>query len=282
MPFDLRAMTRRANPGMRRKAIVLRDIKPPATIATNLYRACYKPVIDGWTAALPRIEAEYARTLSEITTDSPADAQAEIESATDSINRLLLNLTPQVRDWAIRTEQWFRGQWRGAVLSATGVDLETLIGAGDMRAPLETHIQWNTSLIKDVSDEARKRIGNAVFDGLRNRTPAREVAKTIREAVGMGRDRSIRIAADQSNKLTSALADERRREAGITAWEWVWSRKLHGREVHIARDGNYYSDDPADVGYELNGKNLLAPPEDRPGQLPYCGCRSRSVIDLSD
>lgn len=282
MPFNLRAMARRANPGMRRKAIVLRDIKPPSTIATNLYRSCYKPVIDAWTAALPRIDAEYARSLSEITTDSAADAQAEIDGASSSIDRLLLLLTPEVRDWAIRTEQWFRGQWRGAVLTATGVDLETVIGAGDVRAPLETHIQWNTSLIKDVSDETRKRIGNAVFDGLRNRTPAREVAKTIREAVGMGRDRSIRIAADQSNKLTSALADERRREAGITVWEWVWSRKKHGREIHIARNGKYYSDDPASVGKNVNGKALLAPPDDRPGQLPYCGCRSLSVIDMSD
>lgn len=282
MRFNLRAMVRRANPGMRRKAIVLRDIKPPATIATNLYRSCYKPVIDAWTAALPRIDAEYARSLSEITTDSAADAQAEIDSASSSIDRLLLLLTPEVRDWAIRTEQWFRGQWRGAVLTATGVDLETVIGAGDMRAPLETHIQWNVNLIKDVSDEARKRIGNAVFDGLRNRTPAREAAKTIREAVGMGRDRSIRIASDQANKLTSALADERRREAGLSDWEWIWSRKAHGREAHIARDGNYYTDDPSRIGKVVNGKALMQPPTDRCGQLPYCGCRSRSVIDLSD
>ncbi len=280
--FDLAQLAKRQTPGMRRKAIVLRDINPPATLATDLYRACYAPIIQAWTAALPRIEDEYARTLSTMTQDSPADVAAEVDSAAASVSRLVLLLTPQVREWALRVEKWQRGAWCGAVLSATGVDLGTMMGAEDMRAPLATHIEWNVSLIKDVSAQAQQRIGNAVFDGLRNRTPVREVAKTIREAVAMSRRRSIGIASDQLSKLTGALADERRIEAGITAWEWVHSRKAHPRAQHVARNGNYYSDVAANVGKDLNGKTLLAPPEDRPSQLPWCGCRSRSVIDMSD
>lgn len=279
MRYNLAQLARRTR-NIRRDSITLRDIAPPGTLATNLYRAVYWPVIQAWTAALPRIEAEYARTLSTMTQDSPADVRAEIDGAAEAINRLILILTPEVRDWALRTEQWFRGKWRGAVLSATGVDLQTMIGAGDVRATLETTIEWNASLIKDVSDQARQRIGNAVFDGLRNRTPARDVAKSIREAVDMGRRRSIGIASDQLSKLTNALADERRREAGIFAWQWVHGRKLHPRADHVARNGNYYSDAPADIGKTVNGKVLLEPPAERPGQLPYCSCRSLSVISF--
>jgi uncharacterized protein with gpF-like domain len=274
-------MARRTR-NIRRDSITLRDIVPPAVMATNLYRATYARVIAAWSDALPRIEATYARGLSELTQDSPADVRAEIDGAAEAINRLVLLLTPQVREWALSVESWYRGKWRGAVLSATGVDLQAILGVGDMQAPLETHIEWNTALIRDVSDQARQRIGSTVFDGLRNRTPAREVAKGIREAVDMGRARSVRIASDQLNKLTSALAEERRREAGIFSWEWVHGRKLHPRADHVARNGNYYSDDAAVVGHTVNGKTLLAPPEDRPGQLPFCSCRSRSVIDLSD
>ena len=279
--YSLAQLARRQT-NTRRRAIVLRDIAAPTTLATDLFRSSYLPIIQAWTAALPRIEAEYERTLSAMTQDSPADVQATIDGAADQISRLLLILTPQLRDWAIKVEGWTRRAWRGAVLSAVSVDLDTLIGPEDVRETLETTIEWNTNLIADVSGQAKQRIGNAVFDGLRNRTPAREVAKTIREAAAMSRRRSIGIAADQTSKLASALADERRREAGITAWEWVHSRKAHPRADHVKRSGNYYSDVPGDVGRMVNGKELLAPPEDRPGQLPWCGCRSRSVIDMSD
>ncbi|WP_206610341.1 hypothetical protein [Croceibacterium ferulae] len=282
MKYKLAEMVKRAKPGMRRRAIVLREIVPPATLATDLYRSTYARVVQAWIGALPRIEAEYERTLAALTTDSPADVQAEIDGAAEQVNRLLLLLTPDLQTWALRVERFTRERWRGAVLSATGVDLGTLVGVDDVRATLETHIGWNTALVRDVSDQARQRIGNAVFDGLRNRTPAREVAKTIREAVAMSRRRSTGIAADQLSKLSSALADERRREAGITAFELIHSKKAHPRAGHVERNGNYYSDVPGDVGREINGKTLLAPPEDRPGQLPWCGCRSRSVIDLSD
>lgn len=277
--YNLAAMARRQR-NIRRPSVTIRDIEPPATLTTDLYRSCYMPVVNAWANALPRINDAYARSLSELTQDSPADVRAEIDGAAEAINRLILLLTPQVRDWAIGLERWHRQKWIGAVLSATSVDLTTIVGPEDVRQTLEQVIEWNTSLIRDVSDQARQRIGNTVFDGLRNRKPAAEVAKSIREAVDMGRRRSINIAADQMQKLAGSLADERRRAAGITAWEWVHSRKAHPRTRHVERNGNYYTDNPEDVGKVLNGKALLAAPEDRPSQLPWCGCRSKSVISF--
>ncbi|MET0364132.1 MAG: phage minor head protein [Sphingobium sp.] len=263
MRFDLATLARRQR-NIRRSSITLRDIVPPTVLSTNLFRACYLPVITAWSDALPRIEATYARSLSELVQDSPADMRAEIDGVGDAINRLLLILTPDLRDWALRVERWQRGKWRGAVLAATGVDLQTMIGPEDVRATVETTIEWNTALIRDVSDQARQRISNAVFDGLRNRTPAREVAKSVREAVDMGRGRSQRIASDQLSKITSALAEERRREAGIDTWKWRHSRKAHPRTDHQARDGKEYTDATA--------------PQDLPGRLPFCGCRSQAVV----
>lgn len=261
--FDLATLARRQR-NIRRSSVVLRDIAPPATLATDLYRSTYARVIAAWSDALPRINAAYERTLSDMTTDSPADVRAEIDGAAEQISRLVLLLTPEVRDWALRTERWFRGKWRGAVLSATGVDLATMLGPEDVRTTLETAVEWNVALIKDVSAQAQQRISNAVFDGLRNRTPPREVAKSIREAVDMGRRRSVNIAADQANKLTSALAEERRREAGIDTWKWRHSRKAHPRADHQTRDGKEYTDATA--------------PKDLPGRLPFCGCRSQAVV----
>lgn len=273
--FNLAQMARRTR-NIRRASIVLRDIAPPSTLATNLFRQAYLPVITAWTNALPRINAEYERTLSAMTQDSPADVQREVDSAASALQRLFLLLSPEIQSWAFSIERWHRGKWRGTVLAATGVDLQTMIGPQDVRQSLETAIEWNTSLVRGVSDQIRQRIGNAVFDGLRNRTPAREVAKTISLAVGKGRDRSLREASDQLAKLSGALAEERQREAGIEKVKYRHSGKMHPRATHRARDGKIYyleTRTPVDGGPAVAAGDWAQEP-------PYCGCRTQAIVEF--
>lgn len=279
MRFDLATLTRRAkNP--RRTVIPLRPITPPATLATNLFQSCYRPIVQAWEARLPTIMAEYERTLAEMTTDSPVDVEARIGQAEAEAQSVILRVSIALERWAATVERWQRRRWVANVLSATNVDLTTLIGAGDMRMTLEAAIARNTGLIRSVSDETRRRVGDAVLRGVQRRTPSREVARELREAVGMSRRRAFRVAADQNVKLASALNEERRRQAGVMAWAWVHSDKRNPRPEHEARDGKLYSDDPADAGREYQGRTVRKPPEDRPGELPYCGCTSRAVLIL--
>ncbi len=300
MRFDLATMTRRVRPTMRRRAVVIRDIAPPAALATDLFRGCYLSIVQLWENTVDAIVAEYGRSIDSMVSDaaggdlipfaqgatqfrdSPSDIQARIEAASSEFERLFLQLTAALEDWGIRVERWQRSKWRDAVLATTGVDLLTLIGPEDVRATVETYLRWNTELIRDVSAVTRQRISNAVFAGLQNRTPVRDVAKQIREAVDMARTRSKGIAADQLSKLSAALADERRRQAGLSVWKWRHSGKKHPRAQHVARDGNLYSDDPAGVGATVNGVTLQAPPpeNDRPGRPPWCGCRGQGVLVL--
>ena len=271
MKYDLAMLWRRTrNP--RRREVVFRPIVAPATLAGDLYAAAYRPVIDVWTAALPGIIAEYERTLAELTTDSPADVAATVTAVEADIARLLLSIRLRLERWAQRMEVWQRGKWRSAVLTATGVDVNTLIGPADMRLTLGAAIEANVALVRSVSDQIRDRIAQEVLQGLRERRPARATAAAIREKVDMGRRRALNIAADQTVKITAALNDERRREAGLSTWEWVHSGKLHPRENHKARNGKRYDDDVA--------SGPRKPPEDRPGMLPFCGCTSRAVLSL--
>lgn len=279
MKFSLATMIRRQR-RIRRKSIPLRPIDPPATLAGDLFRAAYLPVVKTLEAAIERILAEYGRTLAEMTTDSPADMDSLLRAVEQELQRLYIQLTPDLRDWLLRLEAWHRGKWRGAVLSATGVDLQTLIGPEGVAETLEAFLARNAALVRDVGTQAQGRIADAVFRGLTNRTSARDVAAEIREAVAMSRQRSLRIASDQLSKASAALDEERRREAGLSVWMWRHSGKRHPRQYHKARDGHLYSDDPAMVGQEVNGKTVQAPPEagDRPGQPPYCGCRAQAVV----
>lgn len=277
--FNLAAEARRTR-NIRRSYIVLGEVAAPQMLATDLYRSSYLPVINLWTEAGKRIAEEYARTLSAMTQDAPSDVQGQIDAADSAFQRLFFTLTQSLRDWALRVERSVRNRWVRQVYSATSVDLTSRLSAYDVAGTVDSYIAWNTDLIRDVSDQVRQRISSRVFSGLTQRKPAREVAKEISEAVGMGRDRARRIASDQLSKISATLADQRRIEAGIDVWSWVASGKLHYRPHHKERDGNYYSDVPANVGKAVGGKIVNAPPErgDRPSMPPYCGCRSRSVI----
>ncbi|MBB4616920.1 hypothetical protein [Sphingomonas abaci] len=283
MRIDLSALAARANPGRRKRTTTLRDIIPPATLATDLYRATFLNVVTMWQRYTTRILAEYERSLSALTTDSPADLNRVLDEASGEFNRLLLLLTPALRSWVLRVERWERGKFIGAVLSASRVDLSTLIGPEDVAQTLEQVIEWNTNLIRDVNDQARQKIANAVFSGLTGRRPAADVAKEIRSATGFARDRSMRIASHQLSSLSSQLAAERRRAAGLDVWEWRHSAKLHPRREHLARDGNLYTDNPDRVGEVVEGKTVMASPpaDDQPGIPPFCGCRSRAVLTFS-
>lgn len=277
--YNLAAEARRTR-NIRRSYIVLGEVAAPQMLATDLYNSIYRPIIQLWTDAAKPIVDEYARTLAQMTTDSPADLQGQIDAAESAATRLALTLTPSLRRWAVMVERAVRTRWTRQVFSATSVDLSTRLSVFDVEDTLQNYIAWNVDLVSDVSAQTKKRISDAVFSGLNERRPAREVAKQISEAVGMGRKRALRIASDQLSKLSASLADQRRIEAGISVWEWRHSGKLHPRKPHLARDGLYYSDVPANVGKSVGGKVVNAPPErgDRPGQPPYCGCRARSVL----
>lgn len=278
MRFDLAELVKRQS-RPRRKTIALRPIVAPATLASDLY-AIYRPIITAWEAALPAIEAEYARTLSAMTTDAPADLAVEISKPETEAATVLLTVRARLARWAEIIEAWQRKRWRANVLAATKIDLATLIGPADARETLETVIERNVGLIKSVSDETRRRVSDAVYRGLQNRTPARDLARELRESVAMERRRALRIASDQNVKITSALNEERRRGAGIDSWRWQHSGKKHPREEHKARDGKLYSDNPDRIGQVYEGQTILAPPPTRPGFEPFCGCTEIAVLIL--
>jgi uncharacterized protein with gpF-like domain len=270
MKFDLSQMVRRPS----KRPIVLANIKPTQVQADDL-ATLYLRVVARWTAAIERIIAAYSAALSKLQTDSANDAGSTIDSVDAEVKRLILLLTPELRDWALKVERVHRGKWAANILSAASVDLNTVLLSGDVTETVDSVINWNVALIKDVSQEAQKRIATAVFSGLQQRKPATEIAKEIREAVSMARSRSIRIAGDQIRKMGESLNDARRHQAGINHWKWRSSHKLHYRPAHQARDGIIYSD--------ANPPGSYPPaPQDRPGQLPYCGCTSQSVVVFED
>jgi SPP1 gp7 family putative phage head morphogenesis protein len=264
--LNLAAATNRRS----RKPIVLSNIAPTKAQADDLF-STYNKIVISWSAGIPRIMTEYETTLAQMTTDSAETTAGAIDSLAAEIHRLVLSLTPDIRRWALRVEAVHRGKWVRSVLSAVDVDLNTILTAGDVEDTLGASLNWNVSLVRDVSDEIRRRISNAVFAGFQRRAPAREIAREITEATGMARTRARRIAADQSVKLGSRLNRARREQAGIGQYKWRHSGKAHPRSWHRARDGIVYKNDDPRI-----------PAGDRAGEPPFCGCNEQAVLVFED
>lgn len=264
--FSLETMAKRRS--NRRDTIVFRPIITTRAQAESL-ALIYVRVTQLLDARRARLVTIYERTIAQkLRTDSIDELGVELDDIDAALRRLVLELTPDLRRWAFRTEEWHRGKWKRAVLDAVNVDLETLLGPEEVRETIEAFLQRNVGLVRNVSDEARGRISDSIFRGFQRRESAAVIAKEIHEATGMGRKRAIRIAGDQTVKLASALDAERQRQAGLTQWKWKHSGKVHPREWHKERDGNIYTDATA--------------PEDLPGELPYCGCVRQAVLTFDD
>lgn len=265
MRYDLAQLARRTKK-VRRTSIALKPITAPATLATDLYTVAYAPVVKAWESALPDLMAVYSRAIASMTQDSPEEVGSTLNGIEAELTRLFFSIRLRIEQWALKVEKWQRVKWAANVKAATGVELGTIVGAGDMRAPVSTAIERNVSLVKSVSEQSRARIGDAVFRGLQQRRTAAEVAKEIRGAVDMSRRRARNIASDQLVKLSSQLNSERMREAGIDYYEWISSHKVHFRPEHAARDGKRY-----EIGHFG---------DDEPGMAIYCGCTARAVLSL--
>lgn len=261
MKLDLASRIKRPS----RRPITLPNVAPTRAQEDDL-AAIYRRVIAAWIAGIPAIIAEYERTLGELRIDSAATTTGAIDGVEAEIRGLVLTLSPDLRRWALNVERVMTGKWARNVLSATAVDLSTVLSPDDMNETVEAALNWNTALIRDVSDELRRKVANAVFAGFQRRAPASEIAKELREATGLARARSLRIAADQSVKLGARLNRARQEQAGLTSFVWVHSGKAHPRLWHRARNGKTFRwDDP----------KLAA---DLPGYAPFCGCTGRGVV----
>lgn len=275
MTFNLAAMVMRTT-APRRSVIPLPVIYPTKALQGELAgvylrivreweRLGREVIVPAYSSAMAELQRGGLRDAMRIS-DDLADIRNAQEGAGAAADRILIALTPFLRRWAERFEQWHRLKWTRNIFTATRVDLSTLIGPEAVRETLESVLGRNVALIRSVSDETRARIADIVFRGFQSRSPARDVAREIRDATGMARTRSLGIAIDQSNKLSALLDDERMREAGIDDWRWIHSGKKHFRPTHRARSGRIY--------------NVNNQPADLPGMLPYCGCKKQAIIRL--
>ena len=309
--FNLKAMILRQR-NIRRRVITFREIAPPAVMAVDLFRACYRPVVVAWQQAIPALIAEYERSLAEITTDAAADVGREIDETDAAIAALLALLTFAVIRWATRTEQWHRRRWASNIASATGADIGPILAA-DPPAMLRVETNRPSRPLPGGRTPARPApLPRAMVEAS---IPAggapRIVPATARDALEIAVERNVALIKDVSDHARSRIADavyrglQNRTSARVVAKEVkeaadmararslrVASHQLSAltaaldrerrREAgldtfmwHHSRKQNFRPDHKS-----WDGKIFTEakPPPDRAGEKPNCGCRERAVI----
>jgi SPP1 gp7 family putative phage head morphogenesis protein len=263
MRFDLAKIARQV--GYRRKSTTFRPITLPKSVAAE-YFAIIQPVLTNVRNAVPAIMAQYERSLRELTTDKASDVEVEISALEQFGQSIGVVFSARIMRWIERVESMHRSKFSANVLTPVSVNLATMIGQADVIETLETFLARNVALIKDIHAQQKAKISEIVFRGLQSRTPARTVARDISEATGFARQRATRIASDQLQKITSALDEERMRQAGLDEYIWQHSDKVNFRPEHKARDGKKYK--LGEFG------------DDEPGMRPFCGCKRAPVLSF--
>jgi uncharacterized protein with gpF-like domain len=264
--FALANMVKRPS----KRPITLARIETTHAQASDLF-GLYARVIAAWVAGKAPIIAEYEHTLKGMQHDSAETTGGAIDNVSAEINRLVLLLTPDLRRWALNVEKVHRGKWTRSVLSATDVDLNTVLTPGDVEDTVGASVNWNMALIKDVSSETQKRIANSVFAGFQRRAPAAEIAREISDATDMARRRALNIASDQTTKLGGQLNRARQLQAGIKKFRWRHGAKRHPRIWHLERDGRLF---------DWENPGIAA--DDMPSIPPWCSCTAQGVLSFDD
>jgi len=265
MKIDLPSLAR-AN-GVRRKSVRLRPIRPTQVQSRDLYRV-YLPAVSAWERLVSdRLMPEYARTIASIQTDSIIDLEAIIKFIEDAVSVVITtDVRSGMQRWLDNMTRWHYQRFVANLKYATDLELGMILNASGSPVTMQVFMARNTALIRDVSDQLRGRVSDIVFRNVPLRTPIREVAKEISEATGLARKRSMRIAMDQTQKISASLDRERMLSIGITQFEWVHSGKAHPRPEHLARNGKVY-----DWSSEIART-------DPPGHAPFCGCKARGIL----
>ncbi|HGO5420112.1 TPA: head morphogenesis protein [Klebsiella oxytoca] len=90
------------------------------------------------------------------------------------------------------------------------------------------------------------------------------------------------VSLDQTRKVYNSVTREGFKSAGIRRWEWVHSggsndpREYHLMDAPAGLNGGIFSfDDPPIIDKRTGERGF-------PGQLPYCRCTLRPVVDFED
>ena len=149
--------------------------------------------------------------------------------------------------------------------SATGLDISPFIRMSDVEGILRDSIRENTALITNLSQDAKRRVEQVIFNGFAFRWNKKRITDEIAKAMGITKRRARTIATDQSHKLQARLNQFRNEQMGIKEYIWRTMRDDRVRKEHAEREGKRF-------------RWSSPPPDGNPGEPINCRCSSEGIF----
>jgi len=264
--YDLKRLMRAR--GIRRPSVTLQPQYLALYEEAELAKATLAPV-RVWETSRTTLMAAYEGALSQMTRDSATtDMEAAILTLDEAAQRAVVDARLLVEAWIANLTGRHARRFAALVRSATRIDPFPYIDVQANADDIAAYLARITSLITDISQQARKDVSEVVWRSITNRVPTRQVAKEIAERLQIARNRALFIASDQANKVHAFLTEIRQEEAGIDEFMWETAKDTRVRPEHQVLQGRVFKwKKPPSVGL--------------PGTPPRCRCTGRAHIDLS-
>ena len=185
-------------------------------------------------------------------------------------------LRVRTEDHANASSRFQRRQFDRQIKTVLGVN--PIINEPYLAAQVQSFIESNVSLIKDIPEQSLSRIETKLRAGIEQGASAKELQKrTLEEVITKrledltkdelkkAKNRAKLIARDQTNKFLGKLNELRQTSLGVEEYIWSTSKDERVRSSHAARDGRKFKwDDP--------------PPDGHPGIPIQCRCTALPVL----
>lgn len=198
--------------------------------------------------------------------DVGQNARSVIEAMRLEAERLERSADQKARSEINQEARRHTNKWTAGVSAQAQIDVRYLLRDDDLVDLLSVRSEEFNRLIRNLSQDVRDRIErqtlSSIFEGKGNA----EIAKSLQEIGGIGRNRARLIARDQASKLNAAQNQFRQEQAGVTLYKWRTILDGRERPTHNANNGKLFRWDkpPPNTGH--------------PSQAINCRCRALAYL----
>ena len=171
-------------------------------------------------------------------------------------------------DIAKKVESITQEDFQKQLAPVLGVTAMAIPTANELR---KLFVNQNMKLIKSLSENHVNQVEQIVLTGLRQGSHVRDLERSIKNQLGVTKQRAQLIARDQVSKYSGDLTKHNQTYAGIKQYRWETSRDERVRQEHRVLDGQVFDWDNPPVSDRSGGRY-------HPRQGYRCRCDAIPIV----